>query len=745
MKVLARVPGSIPVAWVWVFPLLAVLPQAPPPYLDALRALARGDTSLTVVRLRQVTRDHPDFAEGWGRLGQLLALRASGVASRFEERLEAEEALRRALRLDSDHPRYLSALGLLLRKQQAYNDARRVLARARNALKRHADVLEPREGAELLYQLGLFSEDVYLDDYRSVRPFGLPVRTPECADIIVDPEGFAALGPDRPGSGDFCLNFIRPRRFNEILSGAIDLSKDAEDEWSATRTAFLEALRIDPTHTGAFRRLAIHLYDRGEFEEMEQVCRAFLEAAPSDPWGYLLLGLLRSLEGHDSAAALAFREGLNRSPPFFGEHLRDVENLLRPDLAEQYRMAAPEARRAFEPLLWRKSDPLYLTPQNERWIEHMARVVYADVMFEDLSTGLYGAETEPGVIYVRYGPPRRIWKVAKGSLTGSLREPGGRWIFWNYADSLPNFIFEKTLRWRRMSHGLTTFSKAMEEESRKREPTAYRPPFPYQPMALRVARFKGQASDIEVDFYAVVEADRLTAVKGDTVEAGLFLFDPRDHQSILERRVRFPGRRRAQPLTFTVSVTQDSLLYSVEARPRAMRAAGVARGTVIASPFPSDRVSLSDLLIAEGVEPLASEPLGRRHFRIAVLSTDTVGVGLPFTLYWEVYGLQAGADSMLHYEVTLRVQGVDEKGVLADVVSFFGRALGFTRREDLSLLWQRSTAPKGDRIPEFVEVSLGERKPGRYRAMVEVRDLVTGHIAATSYAFIWAELEESRE
>lgn len=704
-------------------------PERPPEaYWEALRAAGRGDTVRALALLRQVTREHPKLAEGWGRLGQLLAQKAGGVGTALEERLEAEQALRKALELEPDHPRYLTALGLLMRKQQIYLDARRLLNRAEKELREQPGSMEARERAELWHQLGLFREDVYLDD-RNLISLGLnylPVQTPECAEL-----------------GQFCLNFTRPRRFNEILSHAPDLSRDAEDEWEDARDAFREALRADPTHSGAFRRLAIHLYDRGELKEMGWVCEAFVEAAPGDPWGYLLLGLWHYAAGRDSAAAAAFQEGLRKSPPAFADHLRDVESLLRPDQAEGYRDARPEGRRAAEELLWRRSDPLYLTGENERWLEHMARVVYADVMFEDPSEGPYGAATEPGIIYVRYGPPLRIWKVRRGSETASLMTPGGRWIFWNYSDSLPNFIFEKLLRWRHVSHGLSTYSKALEEESRKREPTTYRPTFAYVSLPLRVARFKGVTSPLEIDFYALVPAETLMSVRRDTVEAGLFLFAPTEHRTVLERRVRFAATTRPRPLTFQVPLEEgDSLFYSLEARPHTVRAAGVTRGSVAARPFPADRLSLSDLLLAERVEPLVEDPRGRRDFRIAVVRTDTVPLGLPFALYWEVYGLRPGADSLARYEVTLRVQGADEKGVLADILTFFGRALGLARREDLSLRWERTTPLTGDRSPEYVEVSLGARTPGRYRAIVEVRDLVSGETATTSYSFAWVEPEE---
>ena len=68
-----------------------------------------------------------------------------------------------------------------------------------------------------------------------------------------------------------------------------------------------------------------------------------------------------------------------------------------------------------EQVYWRMGDPLYLTEANERHLEHMSRVAYADLRFAEPSVGLRGWNTERGVTYIRYGPPETIASFPLGT------------------------------------------------------------------------------------------------------------------------------------------------------------------------------------------------------------------------------------------------------------------------------------------------------------------------------------------
>src|SRR5690606_41534292 len=60
--------------------------------------------------------------------------------------------------------------------------------------------------------------------------------------------------------------------------------------------------------------------------------------------------------------------------------VRSLDWLLRDGERDRYRDLSPEERESYEQTVWTLSDPLYLTPANELWLEHVARYTYSRLM-----------------------------------------------------------------------------------------------------------------------------------------------------------------------------------------------------------------------------------------------------------------------------------------------------------------------------------------------------------------------------
>lgn len=681
--------------------------QEPELYLDGMADLAAGDTMAAIAQFRQLTEQQPDYAPGWGMLGTILGELAGGRETDFQLRMEADKALRRAWQLDPHDPSYLLALGKLMRKQQMPVDARRVLNRAKDAIRDAPESVTPEERAHMWYEFGLYAEDMYLDTYHLTFAPRLPIYTPECGSL-----------------GSFCLNFTRPTEFNEYFRHAADLSEEGEDEYEELMQAFRNALEAYPRHSGAFRRIAAHLVERQQYRDARALALNFQEAAPDDPWGYLTLGLIYQLTGADSLAEEQFDRGIELAGPDIADHYRDVSYVLRENLAKQYQGANEETRRRLEDVLWRKSDPLYLSPGNEIRVAHLARVSFADIWFEDPAHGRWGADTEQGEIYVRYGPPVRIWQIQRDAAReagGQLAQGGGRWIFWNYGWHLPNFIFQKQLRYRHATHMLSSASKLQEEEAREIEPAVYSTSFELFDYPVQVARFRGAADSIvEVDFYSEIPGDSLLET-ADTLEVGLFLFAGAEQVEIFRRTLSSPSRPAPKALTFSLPLPAGQFVYSLEAQAPLDKAA-VHRDSLEIRPFRDDTLALSDLVLADAVAPRTNEPLDRRGFAIRANRRGVFDRDLPVAVYWEVYGLATDPEGFANYIVKLSVTDAKGKGVLARVANVFG----FGEGDEVELTYERVVEFNGVRVPEYMSLELLDSEPGPYKISIEVTDRVSG-------------------
>lgn len=252
----------------------------------------------------------------------------------------------------------------------------------------------------MLYLHGRALEDRLRDGLGLVSAPALPLSSPECG-----------------GLGDelFCLNFARPFHFNSILYQAADLSGAVSGLLQEVIRLYRAALGYAAGYLPAAKRLLTLFHDEGRWSEYLAEAEDVVRSQPDSGWSYLLLGLGLARSGRLEAAARAFQRALELLPASERRFFEDPERLLREREAECYVTLTGRDQAAYRAVYWRKADPLHLTPVNERRLEHLAPMVYADIRFSAPEVGLRGWDTDRGDVYVRYGPPRRIFQVRRES------------------------------------------------------------------------------------------------------------------------------------------------------------------------------------------------------------------------------------------------------------------------------------------------------------------------------------------
>jgi GWxTD domain-containing protein len=377
---------------------------------DGLARAASGDTAAALAQFRQAVEVAPRLAQAHFQLGRLLARYASTVETDFRERVEAERALREAIALDPYNPAYHAELGILFIKQHMRIDGERVLNRALEMAEERRLELDPALLADVHFNLGWVHEISY-ERWRDRR---------------LTPLYREAIPATLPWSD----------RLNRYVDAYLEDARPIENAGQATRDVMLEhywtALRNDPTHFDASRRLLVHLLEDGQFSEYLSVARRLVEAHPDRPAAGLYLGLGLHVAGRENEAAAAFERALARLPERERAPLLSIEPLLRRKRAEDYLLMDDSSRTEYEHAFWRLTDRLYLTEANETRLEHMARVAYADLRFAEPATGRRGWETEAGSSSSATGRQTRSPESARGSCgpiapgpcSCSIRRPG---------------------------------------------------------------------------------------------------------------------------------------------------------------------------------------------------------------------------------------------------------------------------------------------------------------------------------
>jgi GWxTD domain-containing protein len=693
------------------------MPAAPPSWDRALEALARGDTTDALDALRRATREARNFGPAYLRLGALLSARAGELEKNYRERVEAERALRQALRLLPNDPEPVLEYGLLLRRQQIRGDAVRTLERAWELAERTGASLPPERRAQLHYQLGLIYE-TWWEDWQNL--VMMPPTAPpiSCGGMV---------GPiSHQDAAVLC-----PASWAENYERLVPLADMKATERTRMVHHFRQALAADPAHVDAAVRLLGHLADAGEWAEYQAVAERLQRAAPDDARSYLFLGLALHERGQDHPADSAFARALALLSPDERAVFHDVAPLLPPQARARYATLDGEARADANRVFFAAKNPLFLTGADERRLEHYARLAWAELKFAAPTSGRRGWDSDRGRIWVRYGQPWRWYQCCYGDI------PPVRSVYWSYGENGPVFVFARPLTYRHAR--MTENTQRLAEEVLASAPELYRPHTVPEVLALphQLVRFRGSEPGVtRVEVYALPPLDRLEVPPGGELEAGLFLFD-----GAFNPLWGSPGRARVHErtvgLTYRVELGPGEYQYSLEARR--------ADGDTVARPAarerhpllirqPAARVSLSDVLLAAWVEDRGAAAATRSELRIAPLRTTDIEEGQAFAIYFEIYDLVTDDEGLGHYRASFAVEDSTRRNLVQRVTRGLQELVG--RGEPGAVLrWER-VAPVRDGVAiDYLRIGAEGLTPGEYVLRLRVEQPGGGLPAETVRRF----------
>ncbi|MEX0821581.1 MAG: GWxTD domain-containing protein [Rhodothermales bacterium] len=400
---------------------------------EGILAFRDGRYDDAVGVLERVAREDPDRGEAHFLLARIY------TETPLADEDRAEAALDRALKLEPENVTYLVGRLRQLRKESWNFFQERIREQKRIALAR--DILEldstnafahEELGASFIRDFWRYRNAIMLptmsfsgSSFRAGGPMALGEAPRgqsslpgEDDDVTNVTDPLSELGPRQ----DTQMEFFDPEtvfpadRFDigklERMGIPVNqLAARAQRAYDRAIGHLTTALETDPRRRTVYEYLMEIYALKGEYGEAQSMLEDMYTFYAEDPLTWLYMGLTQYRSGHLQGAANAFETAFRYMDEADRAAFEELDYLLPREERSQYR----EDPVSYASRFWTSKDPRYLTPFNERKLEHYARLVYADLLYGSDDLGLRGWSTERGRILVRYGPPDRDVVIVPGS------------------------------------------------------------------------------------------------------------------------------------------------------------------------------------------------------------------------------------------------------------------------------------------------------------------------------------------
>lgn len=649
--------------------------------------LEAGDAEGALEKLKAALRADPSFAPAHNLAGEIYLNLASRRDSDWDWRYLAQEAFERALHLDMENTRYWLNMGVLRFLQGARHEAERVFNRILGQ--------EP-ENARAYYYLGR----IYLEwafQYQHLKKL------------------------------DFDMS---------LTGGSISLDPQYHKFMARSEEALGEAVEREPSLLDAHLQLALCRLEVGDFEALSEDMERVASYFPEEPGLYLLRGLAHYRQRLPEKAYQEFIRADSLMTPDERQRFLEVNYLLPEEVQREDRWQLGEVGGSLEGF-WKGKDPLFLTPYNERLLEHYSRLAYVNLRFRSPELGLAGRETDRGRIYIRYGPPEEVVKV-RGAL------------LWRYPSY--DFLFED--QFLSGQYRLSDNSVIRNIVMARRSPDGFATDLggPIYSVADYVVDFRGATGKSRAEVYFDLPLDIVDLgpnEAGGRLRRGLFLFDKNweeRYTQIDTMVIRAEKGRLARFGTLkgvaTAELPGGDYRFGLEFQDLASGRLASTRGQTDVRIYTPETLAVSDILLCEDILP--AERGGafiKGPFRVVPNVYRIFPRSRPVHLYYEIYDLLPRDGGQAYYRVEYTLRRIKKSSgflgqlgmkIVSGLGSFLGAAQG---EEEVTLRLDRETSPEpGGIVRETISLDLAESPGGDYELEVGVTDLSGGvHASSTTW------------
>ena len=611
---------------------------ADPLFQAAAEQVGKAEVKESLKAFRRVLNVDRDYAPAHYEIAKLYF----GLDTPTD-RSSARKALKRALVLDPENMEYRLKMGELLGMQGFWANANR---HYRKILETHPD------NAEANYFAGFYAMQDYLkyiDRITVVKSQGGGAFSAESTRTPRE-----RGGPGGSAGAMESVNIISLREYG------------VEDRDRATGY-MEEAIRLNPDNRKAYYHLAIIHFESGDPGGLIAVAKRLLEQVPDDKDALLFCALGYQFLGEMDIADRYYTRAKAQMGPAELAVMEDVglvatkDDLEQLDTDEEVQQAHTDGTHDDTQAnwgFWKKQDPLFLTPYNERRMEHYGRIAYANLRFASVRKRMPGWQTDMGKAYIRFG--RYLRRQSQLIPTGGILETwyyrGFRIVFhcWDGLDSFRFSIRGVSSKW--------VFDKT---------PPHFDDPYLLRKYSLphQIVGFQ-EGDSVRVEVSYAVPKDRLKLLERVVdLDDGLFFFDESwddVYEDVMSTTLTWPvfqkgGSSRADSLRRMHLVSSRKVYVQpvphhvvAEVRDWNSGAIGTFRERMAFS-LQDTVLTISDLLLARNIEPTVAFPEERQDLRILPNPTRTYHRSESICIYLEIYNLERNPYGRTKYGISYRL------------------------------------------------------------------------------------------
>ncbi len=539
---------------------------------------------------------------------------------------------------------------------------------------------------------------------------------------------------------------------NRIDEGyELSLGSYADRLFNEAESYLLKALRYDSSNADTYLKLSFLYEDAGMPEKGVPLLEKLIKIYPDNKDAHLFLGLLYYRTSKLSESYKEYQEALLLMP--ISERLdftyNSVVELLDPVAEELIGSLQPRDIRKFIDAFWNASDPLFLTKYNERLLEHYSRVAYSNLRFS--LTDKPGWKTDRGEIVLRYGEPLKRTRYRPRINAGGRTVVQVKTDVWEYNDMVfgfedtfmsGNFVFSDPFPGSRYIPQYEGDTEAFADYVRRVRFETYKPKYegPAFSIPHNIVQFKNPDKQNNTDIYFNYALDYNASLIGNGIvnykyDWGFFFND-----DLFNPIYKNKGYISGLPVSNTIET--DSMNYVINSAEMTVKPdSGTLAFEIIrtsdkgvssnherfrATEFSKNNLDISDVILAEKIDKDNRESFSikRGDFNILPNPTSVFTKEDNLYLYYEVYNLSTGKDSIADFEQKITIKEVhDENGVSKAVNSLLNLVGIYKKKEGVTLTSRYQTKDKNSQM--FLQLDMNKSKPGNFVILVTIHDNIS--------------------